>query len=80
MQTVNLVEAKAHLSRLVDLAKDGESVRILRRGKVVAQLVKVEPVRKRIAVSALRSLTDTMTPQKESAADVIREMRDEARY
>lgn len=80
MQTVNLVEAKAHLSRLVDLAKDGETVQILRRGKVVAQLVKVEPVRKRIAVSALRSLTDAMTLQKESAEDAVRDMRDEARY
>ncbi|CAI9122026.1 type II toxin-antitoxin system Phd/YefM family antitoxin [Brytella acorum] len=80
MQTVNLVEAKAHLSRLVDLAKDGESVRILRRGKVVAQLVKAEPVRKRIVVSALRSLTDAMTLQKESAVDTVRDMRDEARY
>ncbi|KDE21269.1 prevent-host-death protein [Acetobacter aceti 1023] len=80
MQTVNLVEAKAHLSRLVDMAKDGESVRILRRGKVVAQLVKVEPVRNPIAVSALRSLTNAMTPQKESAATTVRDMRDEARY
>ncbi|GAA10227.1 hypothetical protein AA0313_1992 [Acetobacter indonesiensis NRIC 0313] len=80
MQTVNLVEAKAHLSRLVDLAKDGESVRILRRGKVVAQLVKPEPVRKRIVVSALRSLTDAMTLQTETAATAVRDMRDEARY
>ncbi|GAL96238.1 prevent-host-death protein [Acetobacter tropicalis] len=80
MQTVNLVEAKAHLSRLVDLAKDGESVRILRRGKVVAQLVKAEPVRKQIVVSALRSLTDAMTLQTESAATAVRDMRDEARY
>ncbi|MFE8873710.1 type II toxin-antitoxin system Phd/YefM family antitoxin [Acetobacter persici] len=80
MQTVNLVEAKAHLSRLVDMAKDGESVRILRRGKVVAQLVRDEPMRKRIVVSALRSLTDAMTQQKEAAADTVREMRDEARY
>ena len=80
MQTVNLVEAKAHLSRLVDLAKDGESVRILRRGKVVAQLVKAEPVRKQIVVSALRSLTDAMTLQTESAATSVRNMRDEARY
>lgn len=80
MQTVNLVEAKAHLSRLVDLAKEGESVRILRRGKVVAQLVKAEPVRKPIAVSALRSLTSIMTPQRESAAKTVRAMRDEARY
>ncbi|WP_415418747.1 type II toxin-antitoxin system Phd/YefM family antitoxin [Acetobacter malorum] len=80
MQTVNLVEAKAHLSRLVDLAKDGESVRILRRGKVVAQLVKAEPVRKQIVVSALRSLTDAMTLQTEPAATAVRDMRDEARY
>lgn len=76
MRTVNLIEAEAHLSLLDDLAKDGESVRILRRGKVVAQLVRVEPVRKRIVVRALRSLTDVVTPQKESAADTVREMRD----
>ncbi|MFT8307805.1 MAG: type II toxin-antitoxin system Phd/YefM family antitoxin [Acetobacter malorum] len=74
------MEAKAHLSRLVDLAKDGESVRILRRGKVVAQLVKAEPVRKQIVVSALRSLTDAMTLQTEPAATAVRDMRDEARY
>lgn len=80
MRTVNLIEAEAHLSLLDDLAKDGESVRILCRGKVVAQLVRVEPVRKRIVVRALRSLTDAVTPQKESAADTVREMRDEARY
>ncbi|GBQ63556.1 type II toxin-antitoxin system Phd/YefM family antitoxin [Komagataeibacter swingsii] len=80
MQTVNLVEAKAHLSRLIDLAKDGESVRILRRGKVVAQLVNAESMRKPISVSVLRSLTNTMTLQKTSAADTAREMRDEARY
>ena len=59
---------------------DGESIRILRRGKVVAQLVKAEPVSKRIVVSALRSLTDAMTPQKESAASAVRDMRDEGRY
>ncbi|MBV1835154.1 type II toxin-antitoxin system Phd/YefM family antitoxin [Novacetimonas pomaceti] len=80
MLTVNLVEAKAHLGHLVDLGKDGESVRILRRGKILAQLVKAEPVRKPIAVSALRSLISTMTPQRKPAPETVRAMRDEARY
>ena len=39
MGTVNLVEAKAHLSELIDQVEAGETVQILRRGKLVAQLV-----------------------------------------
>jgi prevent-host-death family protein len=38
METVNLANAKARLSELVDRAAAGETVRITRRGKPIAQL------------------------------------------
>lgn len=80
MQTVNLVDAKAHLSRLVDQAMQGEPVRIMRRGKVIAQINKITRERKPVDLNALRSLTANMTSQSVSARDMVRDMRDEARY
>jgi prevent-host-death family protein len=75
---VNLAEAKAHLSELVTRAETGETVQISRRGKPVAQLSSLMQPRKRIDLAALRAVTDTMP---ESTADnVVRAMRDEARY
>ena len=39
MQTVNMHEAKTHLSRLLEQALDGEEIIIARAGKPVARLV-----------------------------------------
>ncbi len=39
MQTVNIHEAKTHLSRLVDQAAAGEEIQIARAGKPMARLV-----------------------------------------
>jgi prevent-host-death family protein len=49
MQTVNIHEAKTHLSRLVDQAAAGEEIVIARAGKPVARLVALaaDPVRPR---------------------------------
>ena len=80
MQTVNLVDAKTHLSRLIEQAAHGESFRIMRRGKIVAQISKVTPPRKPIELKALRALTDNMTRQAEPARKTVQDMRDEARY
>ncbi len=41
MATVSLAEAKAHLSSLVEQAAAGESIRILRRGKPIAQITAI---------------------------------------
>jgi prevent-host-death family protein len=79
METVNLADAKARLSELVERAAAGETVRITRRGKPVAQIVSVK-ARKPIDFAALRALTDSMPMQKESAGRFIRKMRDKARY
>jgi antitoxin (DNA-binding transcriptional repressor) of toxin-antitoxin stability system len=80
MRSVNLAEAKAHLSELVERAAAGEPVCITRRGKPVAQLSAVGTPRKRIDVAALRAMTDAMPMQQEAAGDFIRRMRDEDRY
>jgi prevent-host-death family protein len=80
MKTVNLADAKTHLSELIDGVVGGETVEILRRGKPVARLVPVESTRKPIDMALLTSLTDSMPPSDESAEDFIRKMRDDARY
>lgn len=80
MKTVNLADAKTHLSELIDGVVRGETVEILRRGKAVARLVPVESTKKQIDMALLTSLTDSMPPSDESAEDFIRTVRDDARY
>ena len=43
MLTVNIHEAKTHLSRFVDQASAGEEIIIARAGKPVARLVPLKP-------------------------------------
>ena len=43
MQTVNIHEAKTHLSRLVSQVANGESFIIAKAGKPVARVVPIEP-------------------------------------
>ncbi|TPK73567.1 type II toxin-antitoxin system Phd/YefM family antitoxin [Mesorhizobium sp. B2-4-15] len=80
MDEINLADAKAHLSELIDRVEAGDSIDITRRGKPVARLTAVAKPRKPIDAAVLRSLTATMQPQTESAADLVRAMRDGDRY
>jgi prevent-host-death family protein len=41
MEAINLADAKAHLSELVDRVEAGDSIAITRRGKPVARLTAV---------------------------------------
>lgn len=43
MQTIPLSEFRANTSAMIDLVEKGETVRILRHGKPVAELVPVQP-------------------------------------
>jgi prevent-host-death family protein len=70
MRNVNLVDARAHLSKLVGRAAGGDSVLITRRGKPVAQITAVQIPRKRIDVSAVRVMTDRAPVQLETAREV----------
>jgi prevent-host-death family protein len=80
MDAINLADAKAHLSELVDRVEAGDSIDITRRGKPVARLTAVARPRKPIDAALLQSLTAAMPPQSQSAADLVRSMRDGDRY
>ena len=80
MNTINLADAKAHLSELVDRVEAGDSIDITSRGKPVARLTTVARLRKRIDRSMLQALTAAMAPQAQDAADLVRSMRENDRY
>jgi len=80
MDTVNLSDAKARLSELVDRAEAGEDVCITRRGKPVVKLTRIEQPKEPIDVEALRALVASMPMSPLPAGEFIRRMRDEARY
>lgn len=80
MTTVNLAEAKAHLSALVEQAAAGETVQILRRGKPVAQITAIPAARKPVDAAALRAVTDAMPLQDQGAGEFMRSVRDGERY
>ena len=80
MVAITLADAKAHLSELVDRVEAGESIDITRRGKPVARLTAVAKPRKAIDAAHLQSLTAALPPQSQSAADLVRAMRDGDRY
>lgn len=79
MDAVNLSDAKAHLSELVDRVEAGETVDILRRGKTVARLTAAPRPRKKVDAGRLRKLTAALHKQS-SSTTLVREMRDSDRY
>jgi len=80
MDAINLADAKAHLSELVDRVEAGDTIEITRRGKPVARLTTVARPRRRIDAAMLQALTAAMPPQAQDAADLVRSMRDGDRY
>ena len=80
MDGFTIAEAKAHLSELVERAEAGETVEIMRRGKLAARLVPPERKLKKIDVEALAALVSRLPYQEQSAGEFIREMRDTDRY
>lgn len=77
---MNLADAKARFSEVVDRAVAGESVDILRRGKLVARVVPVERELQKIDVADLRAFVATLPWQKQSSVELLREMREDDRY
>jgi prevent-host-death family protein len=78
MSSINIREARQHLSDLVSAAEHGEEVTITRNGKEVAQLV---PVRKRRArLPDLRAFRASMKVKGKSLSKTVIDARREARY
>jgi prevent-host-death family protein len=80
MDSINLADAKAHLSALVEQAASGDPVRIIRRGKPVAQITAIDMPRRPIDPIMLRQVTAGMAVQTQEAGSFIRAMRDDERY
>jgi antitoxin (DNA-binding transcriptional repressor) of toxin-antitoxin stability system len=80
MRSVSVAEAKAQLSRLLDAVERGEELEITRRGKPVAKVTRLPPPPKPLDVDAIRRNLADLPWQEESAADLVRRMRDEDRY
>ena len=77
MQIINVRETRERLSSLLDAVAAGEEVVILRRGKPVARLSPPRPETIRfIDRSELRA---SLPQSKETAASVVRRLRDEER-
>jgi antitoxin (DNA-binding transcriptional repressor) of toxin-antitoxin stability system len=80
VNSVNLADAKARLSELIERAAAGDVVRITRRGKPIATINAVKTPPRRVDPDALRAITESMPMQSETAGDLVRRMRDEDRY
>lgn len=82
MERINLADAKARLSEIVDRVEAGESIEIVRRGKPAARLVPPERARRwaPVDVDMLERLQARTHGSGEPAGDFMRRMRDDARY
>ena len=80
MRTVNLVEAKAHLSELVAAASGGSPVAITRRGKLVARITAPGKQRRAIRLDELKALSALSTGPVADTEAMISALRDDVRY
>lgn len=77
MLTVNLAQAKARLSELLNKVEAGHEVVITRRGKAVAHLSSVGGARKPLPFRQLAEFRSTMPCQTGPSVELLRELRDE---
>lgn len=77
MVTVNLAQAKAQLSALLDQVENGESVVITRHGKPVANLIAANaPLKPLRSLAAFRA---GLPGWRSPSADLLRAARDDER-
>lgn len=78
-RTVSVAEAKSGLSALVAAVESGETIVITKRGRPVAELRGRRELPAPIDLSLLQRTTEGMVVPDE-AVDVVRQLRDDARY
>lgn len=78
MQTTNIRETREQLSSLLDAVAAGEEVIILRHGKPAAKLTAALP--ERVHFPDRQALRAAIPASSESAAQMIRSLRDNERY
>lgn len=80
MVTVNLAQAKAHLSELLDKVEAGEEVVITRHGKPVAHIRAAVPPKMPLPLEKLAAFRAGRPSWHKDSATLVREMRDDERY
>ncbi|MCH8549189.1 MAG: type II toxin-antitoxin system prevent-host-death family antitoxin [Balneolaceae bacterium] len=78
MQVINVRQPREKLSSLLDMVAAGEEIAIVRHGKPAARLV--APQAERVQFIDGSELRASLPPAKESAAQVICNLRQEERY
>jgi len=76
--TVNLAQAKAHLSELLDKVEAGEDVVITRHGRKVAHVLPLSRPKQSLPLEDLAAFRATMPRLRRPSADLLREARDES--
>lgn len=77
MPDVTVADAKAHLSELLCRVERGEEITITRRGKPVARLTAVEPVKQ--PIPSLAQFRNSIRQPSTPATEVLTALRDEER-
>ncbi len=77
MVTVSLVQAKAHLSELLDKVEAGEEVVVTRHGRAVARILSALRPKQPLPLDDLAAFRATMPRLHRPSADLLREARDE---
>ena len=76
MRTVNLVEAKTHLSELLNSVEAGEEIVITRHGRAVARVSSVEKQKQSMPLKRLAAMRETVPPWTEPSANRVGQLRD----
>jgi prevent-host-death family protein len=78
MPTVNMLEAKSTLSRLVEAVESGaeREIIIARNGKPAARLVPLSPVPKPVRLGVAKGLFNTPEPDPELDEEIARMFND----
>lgn len=77
MDRVEVADARNQFDEMIERASQGERIDIVDQGRPIVRMGPAERPHKSIDVQALRALSATMPVQTETAADLIRRMRDE---
>lgn len=83
MSVIKINDMKDQIEELVTRVQAGETILIEKDGQTVAKLEGIvapatKPDPEEFDWESLRRFTDSLPPAKESAADLIRRMRDES--
>ena len=78
MNTVSVVQAKAHFSEILAKVEAGQDVLITRRGAPVARLSGVERAVQPLCLQMIDAFRASLNATQEGSAELIRRMRDES--